>query len=289
MKKSTTSTAVVPAAIVKGAWQEVSAIFEGFCLTAGHFTLSAMMEADAVNLCGPRYGRAEGKTAHRWGTTRGKVGFHGGKVAVARPRVRAHDGGEFGPAELGDGRVRGLAGPMGSEPDADQRIDTQVRPGGSLAGRRHRRPERGRGDEVGGVPAVRRAVGGTHEGMDGGRLVQAGPAGHPNRRHPHQGRPDAAGRRRHRWGRQKKHPLGVIEGATENAAVAQALLDKLVGRFNPKICRLFIIDGAKALSKAIRNTFGRHTPIQRCQVHYADVRIMPTSGAEPAWMAAIAA
>ena len=28
------------------------------------------------------------------------------------------------------------------------------------------------------------------------------------------------------------------------------------------VCRLFIIDGAKALSKAIRNTFGRHTPIQ---------------------------
>jgi putative transposase len=33
--------------------------------------------------------------------------------------------------------------------------------------------------------------------------------------------------------------------------------------------RLFIIDGAKALSKAIRQTFGRHTPIQRCQIHKA--------------------
>ena len=67
-----------------------------------------------------------------------------------------------------------------------------------------------------------------------------------------------------------KHPLGVIEGATENAAVAQALLDNLIGRgLDPKVCRLFIIDGAKALSKAIRRTFGRHTPIQRCQVHKA--------------------
>ena len=67
-----------------------------------------------------------------------------------------------------------------------------------------------------------------------------------------------------------KHPLGVIEGATENAAVAQALLDNLIGRgLDPKVCRLFIIDGAKALSKAIRKTFGRHTPIQRCQVHKA--------------------
>jgi putative transposase len=66
-----------------------------------------------------------------------------------------------------------------------------------------------------------------------------------------------------------KHPLAV-EGATENAAVAQALLDNLIERgLDPKVCRLFIIDGAKALSKAIRSTFGHHTPIQRCQVHKA--------------------
>ncbi len=36
---------------------------------------------------------------------------------------------------------------------------------------------------------------------------------------------------------------------------------------DPKVCRLFIIDGSKALRKAIRRTFGKHTPIQRCQVH----------------------
>jgi transposase-like protein len=33
--------------------------------------------------------------------------------------------------------------------------------------------------------------------------------------------------------------------------------------------RLFIIDGAKALSKAIRRTFGRAATIQRCQIHKA--------------------
>jgi putative transposase len=38
---------------------------------------------------------------------------------------------------------------------------------------------------------------------------------------------------------------------------------------DPGVCRLFIVDGAKALSKAIRQTFGRHTPIQRCQIHKA--------------------
>jgi hypothetical protein len=66
------------------------------------------------------------------------------------------------------------------------------------------------------------------------------------------------------------HPLGVIEGATENAVVVQALLDNLIERgLDPTICRLFIIDGAKALTKAIGKTFGCHTPIQRCQVHKA--------------------
>ena len=38
---------------------------------------------------------------------------------------------------------------------------------------------------------------------------------------------------------------------------------------DPTVPPLFIIDGSKALSKAIRKTFGRHTPIQRCQVHKA--------------------
>src|ERR1039457_2335241 len=56
-----------------------------------------------------------------------------------------------------------------------------------------------------------------------------------------------------------KHPLGVFEGTTENAATAQALPDNLIGRgLDPAICRLFIVDGAKALTKAIRRTFGSH-------------------------------
>jgi transposase-like protein len=67
-----------------------------------------------------------------------------------------------------------------------------------------------------------------------------------------------------------KYPLAVAEGATEHAAVVQALIDDLIERgLDPAVPRLFIIDGAKALSKAIRRSFGRHTPIQRCQIHKA--------------------
>ena len=67
-----------------------------------------------------------------------------------------------------------------------------------------------------------------------------------------------------------KHPLCVVEGATENATTVQALLDNLIERgLDPAVCRLFIVAGAKALTKAIRGTFGADIPIQRCQVHKA--------------------
>ena len=67
-----------------------------------------------------------------------------------------------------------------------------------------------------------------------------------------------------------KHPLALMEGATENAAVAQALIDNLIERgLDPAVPRLFIIDGSKALSRAIRRSFGRETAIQRCQIHKA--------------------
>src|SRR6516164_8079841 len=60
-----------------------------------------------------------------------------------------------------------------------------------------------------------------------------------------------------------KHPLGLIEGATENAATVQALIDILAARgLAPPGRRLFIIEGAKALSKAISRTFGRTAAIQ---------------------------
>ena len=60
------------------------------------------------------------------------------------------------------------------------------------------------------------------------------------------------------WG--ESTPLGVIEGATEDTATVQALLDNLIERgLDPEGCYLFIVDGAKALTKAIRRTFGEQT------------------------------
>jgi transposase-like protein len=64
-----------------------------------------------------------------------------------------------------------------------------------------------------------------------------------------------------------KIPLGLWEGSTENAAVATALLSDLVERgLDPEQGILFVIDGSKALRKAIRAVFGE-APVQRCVRH----------------------
>jgi transposase-like protein len=65
-----------------------------------------------------------------------------------------------------------------------------------------------------------------------------------------------------------KHVLGFREGATENAEVATALLEDLTSRgLSPFRQRLFVIDGSKALRKAIDQVFGKENPVQRCRNH----------------------
>jgi putative transposase len=65
-----------------------------------------------------------------------------------------------------------------------------------------------------------------------------------------------------------KVPLGLWEGSTENATTVTALLADLqergLGFDQPSLC---VIDGAKALAKAIRAVIGNNTPIQRCVLH----------------------
>lgn len=66
----------------------------------------------------------------------------------------------------------------------------------------------------------------------------------------------------------QKQVLGLREGATANAEVATALLADLAGRgVTAKRRRLFVIDGALALRKAVSLVFGVTTPVQRCRNH----------------------
>jgi transposase-like protein len=62
--------------------------------------------------------------------------------------------------------------------------------------------------------------------------------------------------------------LGVREGATENAAACTELLADLRDRgIGTDRHLLVVLDGAKALAKAVRSVFGSRALIQRCQLH----------------------
>ena len=268
MKKDSTAAGIVALGL-ETAWENVAASFERFCLTAGIATLSEMMEQDAIELCGVRHGRSVDRRGYRWGGTRGKLGFHGGKVAIERPRVRARNGAEmaipsweaaqaedwlgrwamnlmlinvstrrFGRAvRLPEGDIAATAGSGVSKSAVSRRFV-------ALSAERMRE---WMAADLSQLDLLAIQVDGMHVTSELTLLAAIGIDGEG-----------------------AKHPLGLLEGATENAAVVQALLDSLIERgLDPKLCRLFIVDGSKALIKAIRRTFGRHTPIQRCQVHKA--------------------
>lgn len=125
MTQVTMVSAIPPAPSLERGWEDVGISFERFCLTAGIGALEQMLRENAERLAGPRHGRNPERAGRRWAAATGKIGFHGGKVAVRRPRRR----------------LRGFAaedwlGQVGDEPDADQRLDAQAAARGAAAGGR---------------------------------------------------------------------------------------------------------------------------------------------------------
>jgi transposase-like protein len=228
-----------------------------------------MLENDAQEACGSRHSRAEGRRGYRWGRTQGKIGFHGGRVDIERPRVRELGGKEMvlpswerAITEDWLGRWalnlmlinvstrkfrRAVRLPEGDIPAPHGAGVSKSAASRHFVALSAERMKEWMTSELAGLDILVIQIDGIHIVDD---LVLVAAIGI-----------DGDG---------VKHPLGLIEGATENTAVVQALIDNLVERgLDPAVPRLFIIDGAKALSKAIRRTFGRHTPIQRCQIHKA--------------------
>jgi len=94
MNRPTTSTAIPTRALKFEALANISASFKLFCLASGMEALGEMMNHDARAICGPRHARGHDRRAHRWGKTRGKIGFHGGKLEIERPWLRSFEGKE---------------------------------------------------------------------------------------------------------------------------------------------------------------------------------------------------
>ena len=213
-----------------------------------------MLAEDAEALCGPRHARSPERRGYRWGTTASAVAYQGGKVKVCRPGVR-----DLAGTEMSLPSWEALSDPGLLRAWATNLVVLNV------STRKYRRavrlPEGGltvaKGDATSKSAVSRRFVALTRKKLkawltsdiaaldlvviqiDGLRvgdylLVTALGVG----------------------GQGAKQVSGIADGATENAATVQALLDNLIARgLDPSLPRLFIVDGAKALSKAIRNTF----------------------------------
>jgi transposase-like protein len=66
----------------------------------------------------------------------------------------------------------------------------------------------------------------------------------------------------------RKTILGIRQGATENATVVGELLSDLLERgIDFTQARLYVLDGGKALTAAVKKHAGEKAAIQRCQVH----------------------
>ena len=66
----------------------------------------------------------------------------------------------------------------------------------------------------------------------------------------------------------RKQVLGMWHGATENSTVVRSLLTDLRERgLETEAAILVVLDGAKALHKAVKDVFGERALIQRCRVH----------------------
>jgi putative transposase len=248
---------------VQGVLRDVRHAFLGLCIDTGQKVLAAMMEADRIALCGPKGVPDTARRAVRGGTTASQVVLGGQRIAVRRPRARSMTEGELA--------LRSFDWAAGSDPlDAA----TMAAIAAGVSTRRYASTQEP-------VPAAHRpraasksAVSRRFVQLSQEQLAQwlARPIGELDL-------PvvmidgihlrdrvillalgiDAQG---------NKHVLGLREGSTEAARVVASLLSDLIERgLDAQRVRLWVIDGGKALRKAITQTFGACALIQRCQEH----------------------
>jgi putative transposase len=227
--------------------------------------LAELMDEEVVDVVGPKGKHDAERVAVRHGHEAGEVTLGGRRVAVERPRVRSADG---------RGEVRLATYEYFADRDPLSRSVLERMLAG-VSTRRYRRTQEPVGTEVEQearstsrssvsrtfVDRTRRSL----EQLMSRRLDDVRLAVMMIDALELQGRCCVVALGISTEG--VKIPLGLWEGSTENASVATALLSDLVERgLDPEQGILFVIDGAKALRKAIRNVFGQ-APVQRCVRH----------------------
>jgi transposase-like protein len=242
---------------------DVKSAFFGLCVCTGKEVLAAMMEADRAQLCGPKGRPDPDRRASRGGHTRSWVTLGGRRVAIRRPRARAVAGEELslesfrwaaGADPLNEATLAAIAAGVStrryaSTLDRLPAAEAQRSVSRSTVSRRFVALSAARLAEwlsrsLKELELAVVLVDGIHF-RDRVVLVALGI--------------DAQG---------EKHVLGLREGSTENATVVRSLIADLIERgLDPERPRLWVIDGAKALRRALRDHFGEAALVQRCQVH----------------------
>lgn len=256
-----TRTAQLPLPVLGTLLDAKSAFFE-LCVETGRAVLLAMQEADREVSCGPKGRHDRQRRARRGGTTPSRVVLGGRAIEMPRLRARATSGELALPSfqwaaardPLDDATLRAIAAgtsmrrygrtldplPKGVAQSSISKSAVSRRFVALSTTRLQAFLSRGLKDLKLRVLFIDGKV-----FKDHCILIALGV--------------DSAG---------KKHVLGVREGSTENARVATDLLADLVARgLSTERPMLFVIDGAKALRKAVRDVFGDYGIVQRCQVH----------------------
>lgn len=234
-------------------------------VATGMAVMQAMFDAEITSVCGPKGQHDPDRTAVRHGAGEGSVVLGGRRVPVTRPRARTLDGREVPLAAY-----RAFA--------ADDLLSRVVLER-MLAGVATRRQARA-GEPVGATVAAqatstsrsavsRRFVACTRTALaellsrDLSRLdikVLMVDGQHLAKRCCVVALAITADG--------TKVPVGLWDGATENKTVVPALLADLVSRgLDAGDGLLVVLDGAKALSAAVREVFGASALIQRCTLH----------------------
>ena len=227
---------------------------------AGLQLMDLMMQEEVRELAGERSQRQAARTASRWGSERGYCVVMGQKVPIQRPRVRTTDDKEV---RLGSYEMFHRGEPLTETVWEKLMLGLSTRKYGQAV----RQFTEAYGLEKSAISEhfVEASRNKLKEMMER-RLDKSRLCALLIDATPFQGQQMVAALGIDEYGR--KMILGIRQGATENATVVGELLADLIDRgLDFSQPRLYILDGGKALSAAVKKHAGESAVIQRCQVH----------------------
>lgn len=232
---------------------------------AGLQVFQSLLEEDATALAGPR-GKHNPERSHlRHGTERGSVVLGGRGLQVTRPRVRAVSGAEARLPSYEEARRTDLLNEHTLEAIlagvSTRRYGSALEPVGETVSRTARGSSRS--------AVSRRFITATRRRLDdlmsqplhGQRWLIVYIDGFRFGTHMLVAALGVTADG-------EKVPLSVAEGSTENAALARSVVADLRDRgFDASRGVLVVVDGSRALFRAVSEVFGSRALIQRCRIH----------------------